>query len=62
MALAAACKFNTLQISESYESGTFSTNVQEIIAMICSMLGYDSDKVVDSSILGLLRAICPPTT
>jgi hypothetical protein len=30
--------------------------------MICSVLGYDSDKVVDSSILGLLRAICPPTT
>jgi len=30
--------------------------------MICSMLGYDSDKVVDNSTLGLLRAICPPTT
>jgi hypothetical protein len=53
---------SSLQISESYESGIFSTNVQEIIAMICSVLGYDSDKVVDNSTLGLLRAICPPTT
>jgi len=53
---------SSFQISESYESGIFSTNVREIIAMICSVLGYDSDKFVDISILGLLRAICPPTT
>jgi len=53
--------YSSLQISESYESRIFSTNVQEIITMICSVLGYDSGKVMDSYTLGILRAICPPT-
>ena len=30
--------------------------------MICYKLGYESHKVLDNYILGLLRAICPPTT
>jgi hypothetical protein len=40
----------------------FTPNVHEVICMICSILGYDSDKTVDSIILGFLRAIFPPTT
>jgi hypothetical protein len=47
---------------KTYKTSMFTLNVHEVVCMICSILGYDSDKTVDSIILGFLREIFPPTT
>jgi hypothetical protein len=47
---------------DTYQTSVFVPNVQEIVCMICSVLVYDSDEIIDMIILGFLRAIFPPTT
>jgi hypothetical protein len=40
----------------------FTSNVHEVVCMVCSILGYEFDRTVDNIILGFLRAISPPIT
>ena len=51
----------TFHDQEIYQTSMFTSNVHEVICMICYVLGYDSDEIVDNDILGFLRAIFPST-
>ena len=53
---------NFVQESETYETIMFSSISQHVLSMVCEILGYHSDKVVDYTVLGLVRAIFPCTT
>jgi hypothetical protein len=47
---------------DTYQTSIFVANVQEIVCMICSVLVYDSDEIIDMIILGFHRESFPPTT
>jgi len=42
---------------KTYQTSTFTPDVQEVICMICSILGYDSDRTIDSIILGFKEQV-----
>jgi hypothetical protein len=52
---------NPPEESDNYETVIFSPISQQIINMACVVLGYDSDRIVDNTILGLFKSIFPLT-
>jgi hypothetical protein len=52
---------NVPENASTYDTNIFPEISRQVIVMMCTILGYDNDKIVDESILGFMYSIFPPS-